>query len=86
MLVIGDSEVEAGAVAVRKRGEDGDLGAMKTEDFIARAVEESADGVSTAANNTGELVKEISFISDEMGSNTEVANELKEESSVFVRL
>ena len=40
MLVIGDSEVEAGAVAVRKRGEDGDLGAMKTEDFIARAVEE----------------------------------------------
>ena len=40
MLVIGDSEVEAGAVAVRKRGEDGDLGAMNTEDFIARAVEE----------------------------------------------
>ena len=40
MLVIGDSEVESGAVAVRKRGEDGDLGAMKTEDFIARAVEE----------------------------------------------
>ncbi len=40
MLVIGDSEVETGAVAVRKRGEDGDLGAMKTEDFIARAVEE----------------------------------------------
>ena len=33
-----------------------------------------------------ELVKEISFISDEMGSNTEAANELKEESSVFVRL
>ena len=55
-------------------------------DGIARAVEESADGVSTAANNTGELVKEISFISDEMGSNTEAANELKEESSVFVRL
>ncbi len=40
MLVIGDSEVEAGAVAVRQRGENGDLGAMKTEDFIARAVEE----------------------------------------------
>ncbi len=40
MLVIGDSEVEAGEVAVRMRGENGDLGAMKTEDFIARAVEE----------------------------------------------
>ena len=40
MLVIGDSEVEAGEVAVRKRGENGDLGAMKTQDFIDRAVEE----------------------------------------------
>ncbi len=40
MLVIGDSEVEAGEVAVRKRGENGDLGAMKTEEFITRAVEE----------------------------------------------
>ena len=40
MLVIGDSEVEAGQVAVRRRGEDGDLGAMNTEDFIALAVEE----------------------------------------------
>ncbi len=40
MLVIGDSEVESGAVAVRMRGENGDLGAMPTADFIARAVEE----------------------------------------------
>ena len=40
MLVIGDSEVENGAVAVRRRGEDGDLGAMKTEEFITMAVEE----------------------------------------------
>ena len=40
MLVIGDSEVESGTVAVRQRGENGDLGAMPTEDFIARAVEE----------------------------------------------
>ncbi|MBR6533172.1 MAG: threonine--tRNA ligase [Clostridia bacterium] len=40
MLVIGDSEVEAGTVAVRQRGENGDLGAMKTEEFIVRAVEE----------------------------------------------
>lgn len=40
MLIIGDSEVAEGEVSVRKRGEDGDLGAMKTQDFIARAVEE----------------------------------------------
>ena len=40
MLVIGDSEVEAGAVAVRRRGEDGDLGAMPLADYINMAVEE----------------------------------------------
>ena len=40
MLIIGDSEVENGQVSVRKRGEDGDLGAMATEEFIACAVEE----------------------------------------------
>ena len=40
MLVIGDSEVEKGEVAVRRRGEDGDLGAMNTADFIALAEEE----------------------------------------------
>ena len=40
MLVIGDSEVEAGAVAVRQRGENGDLGAMPLADFIDKAVEE----------------------------------------------
>ncbi len=40
MLIIGDSEVEQGAVSVRRRGEDGDLGAMNTADFIAMAVEE----------------------------------------------
>ena len=33
MLVIGDKEVEEGAVAVRRRSE-GDLGAMKADDFI----------------------------------------------------
>ena len=40
MLIIGDSEVENGEVSVRRRGEDGDLGAMPAADFIARAVEE----------------------------------------------
>jgi len=40
MLIIGDNEVEAGEVSVRRRGEDGDLGAMKACDFIAMATEE----------------------------------------------
>ena len=40
MLIIGDNEVEAGAVSVRRRGEDGDLGSMDTAEFIALATEE----------------------------------------------
>ncbi|MBR7133482.1 MAG: threonine--tRNA ligase [Clostridia bacterium] len=40
MLIIGDSEVENGAVAVRRRGEDGDMGAMQVADFIKMACEE----------------------------------------------
>ncbi len=40
MLIIGDSEVEKGEVSVRRRGEDGDLGAMSAESFINLAVEE----------------------------------------------
>ncbi len=40
MLIIGDSEVEKGEVSVRRRGEDGDLGAMSAEAFINLAVEE----------------------------------------------
>ena len=40
MLVVGDSEVETNAVAVRQRGENGDLGAMPVSDFIALAVED----------------------------------------------
>ena len=42
MLVIGDKEVKDGTVAVRRRGE-GDIGAMKQEDFIAMLQEEIAD-------------------------------------------
>jgi threonyl-tRNA synthetase len=34
MLIVGDKEAEAGAVAVRKRGE-GDLGQRSVEQFIA---------------------------------------------------
>ncbi len=53
---------------------------------ISFAVEESANGVSTAALNTSELVKDINLISNEMESNNEVAGQLKEESSIFVNL
>ncbi len=35
MLVLGDKEVEDGTVAVRRRGEDGDMGTMKADEFIA---------------------------------------------------
>ena len=42
MLVIGDKEVEDGTVAVRRRGE-GDIGAMKQEDFIAMLQQEIAE-------------------------------------------
>ena len=42
MLVIGDKEVEEGAVAVRRRSE-GDLGAMKVDDFITMLQKEIAE-------------------------------------------
>ena len=53
---------------------------------ISTALDESANGVSTAAMNTGELVKEINYISNEMTNNSEIAGELKEEASVFTSL
>lgn len=45
MLIIGDSEVENNQVSVRRRGEDGDLGAMSAEDFIAKITEENQSKV-----------------------------------------
>jgi len=41
MLIIGDNEVENNQVSVRRRGEDGDLGAMSADEFIAKIVEEN---------------------------------------------
>ncbi len=41
-LIVGDQEVEQGTVNVRKRGE-GDIGAMKAEDFIALLQKEIAE-------------------------------------------
>ena len=39
MLIIGDKEVQANAVGVRSR-KDGDIGAMRVEDFINKIEEE----------------------------------------------
>ena len=39
MLVLGDKEKEAGTVGVRSRT-DGDIGAMKLDEFVAKVVEE----------------------------------------------
>ena len=43
MCIIGDSELENGTVSVRERGENGDLGSMSVEDFIARIVKENEE-------------------------------------------
>ncbi len=39
MLIIGDREVEAGEVGIRKRGE-GDIGTMKVKDFVTKIAED----------------------------------------------
>ncbi len=45
MLIIGANEEESGTVSVRKRGEDGDMGSMATDKFIADIVKEIEDKV-----------------------------------------
>ncbi len=40
MLIIGDNEVESGTLSVRRRGENGDLGSMTAEEYIAKVTEE----------------------------------------------
>ena len=42
MVIIGDRDVEAGVISVRSRGEAGDLGQMKLEDFVAKLNKEVA--------------------------------------------
>ena len=45
MLIIGANEEETNTVSVRKRGEDGDLGSMDADKFIADIVKEIEDKV-----------------------------------------
>ncbi|MBE6796818.1 MAG: threonine--tRNA ligase [Ruminococcaceae bacterium] len=40
MLIIGDNEAESGTLSVRQRGENGDLGSMSVDEYIARITEE----------------------------------------------
>lgn len=40
MLIIGDNEVENGTLSVRRRGENGDLGSMTLDKYIAKVQEE----------------------------------------------
>ncbi|MBE5875634.1 MAG: methyl-accepting chemotaxis protein [Lachnospiraceae bacterium] len=53
---------------------------------IALAVEESTNGVTTAAMNTNDLVKEINQINEQMEHNSQIAGELKNEADRFVKL
>lgn len=53
---------------------------------ISTAVEESANAVTTAAMNTSDLVQEMTQIKKEMGSNQEIAMQLKDEAERFVNL
>lgn len=51
---------------------------------ISKAVDESADGVSNAAISIEELVNAINVAHEEMGRNSEIAEELKDRADNFV--
>lgn len=53
---------------------------------INKAVEESANGVTDAAVNVDSLVQSLSEVNGKMEENTQVANNLKEESASFVNV
>ncbi len=55
-------------------------------DGISTAVEESTNGITTVATNTTDLVSSIEDISNEMTTNEQIANELKDEADRFVTL
>lgn len=53
---------------------------------IATAVDESANAVTTAATNTGDLVREIDQISAKTESNHKIAKQLKVEAGKFINV
>ena len=58
MLVVGDREQEAGAVAVRSH-EEGELGAMPVAEFAARVAGESAAEENPAATRPGSILRAL---------------------------
>ena len=55
-------------------------------DGITQAVEESADGVASAASSVDSMVADISDMNKEMGANEEISAKFKEETNCFVNL
>lgn len=53
---------------------------------IAVSVDESANGISAAANNTNDLVREITRVNDAMNNNKEIANSLNQQAEQFAHL
>lgn len=53
---------------------------------IAVSVDESANGISAAASNTNDLVREITRVTDAMNNNKEIANSLNQQSEQFAHL
>lgn len=53
---------------------------------IAVSVDESANGISAAASNTNDLVREITQVTDAMNNNKEIANSLNQQSEQFAHL
>lgn len=53
---------------------------------IATAVDESANAVTTAATNTGDLVREIDQISIKTQNNHKIAKQLKVEAGKFINV
>lgn len=62
-----------------------DTMASMVESFhgISKAIEESTIGVTSAADNTSDLVKKVNDISVEITKNKEIANSLREEAERF---
>jgi len=57
----------------------------KAIEGITAAVDEGADAISNAANNTSDLVKKMEDIDEQMHGNNEVARLLKNETDKFVK-
>ena len=55
-------------------------------DGIASAIDESSNGVTSAAMNTGDIVNDISEITKEMNSNQRIAGTLSEQANRFSKL